>query len=590
MIDFKKSLIQLQNNFLEDIRDCYQKLTVYFFSIIALILLFRVISPWLWSVHLIDVDVSQYMEWVLPWIHDNMDGIEFYFYSIFTFLVGVILFMIKPIIFDAKFGPVFLYISFVSLLLTMAAFKIPYRFPVIHSYSDLSWIPPIFVSGTFLLLVNFSYSSKINSLFILSLAFICLIQVFPFSLYNNSYYFHPAWQIVQGTPLSEASMLYDALFTVVAALIMKLKVDLTYFSVIQGMVNLLGIVLVFQTVKKIFNHPTALFTVILFVIFNYFAGYSDPTFIPQSSFWRIDGWYFVFLAILRWGPYNLKTIALIPLFAFLNANNGLLVSLSWVSFSFLILINKNESYRLRNFLITIFIGGLSYFAFSYYQNDMVINFVKLRVGFLKISDTTFVWFLLPLIWAPLLFKSGPKSKELCLLSVFATFLIPYFWGRSHENNLLRVSLPVIIISGYYISQLRSRNFVFSCLLFHAAYTYSAPLNKRIVERVSRILDGHFLYANNLDFTKKNKDNSLAESQRELKKFIDLNLEKKIITCFPMSNMEFYLHYAGYKDYARLPAKEFIPCSFLITKKTFESYRNKVKKTGYDLQAVGTNEF
>ncbi len=581
----KSLFYKIREDFLCDFDKNRKSVVLYLLCVPILIIFFKLISSFLWSSSPFNVDVSIYTEWLVPWVSDYTDGIEFYFYSIFTFLVAAFIYFLGKPCREEKVSGIAIYSSFMFFLLTILYFRVQLKLPQLHGLGNESVFVGFSVFALYVCISQIKKSILLYSSIVAVFLFISLVQSFPFSFFNNSYYYYPAFQILNGKNLSEAYMQYDYLTTFIYMIPLYFKIDVTNISWINGFINFSGLVFLFVTLRKRFELSVALFTSFIFILFNYFANYSEPTYIPQTSFWRIDCWYFLFIAMINWGPLNRKTLILIPILSFLNAGIGTLACMAWASYSIFSLISVSKADRIKRIIMIGVVCLISIIINRSLQNELIATIVQLRIGFLKIGDSSFVWFVLPFVWAPMFKRNVKFREELIMLSLFAIFLLPYFWGRSNEYNLLRTLLPVIIIFAIYVSELKLKDAIFALLIFYASYIYSESIASRSIIRMTNLSNLKVSVENHLYFF-----SSTNSQGQELKKIIDENLAKNQISCFPDSAFDIYLRINEYKGYHEISAKDFLPCTALYFKDHFEKYRKNLNSINYDLVPVRTNEF
>lgn len=304
----------------------------------------------------------------------------------------------------------------------------------------------------------------------LLLAPVCFIATQPISWRDYTYIFAPSLRLLNGVAIRDIYFQYDLLPSLLAATWMKLGLALNTFQVLGQAAYFATILGVFLFSRKLFHKKElAVFLVTALVLGRIYASPWDAVCCFQVTPLRLDLWLPLLVVVYLRGPYHwssglvsgillllLKTFGIIYSLAYLQ----LLITLWAISYfdgrSSQSLGQSLRDYGKRCWLsvaIIILFGGASNFLFrnseygnyaSYYQ--------KIGFGFIQITSNSFYWYV-PTLLSMVLILLFRVRKEISptylasgiLLTYCAIGNSIYFFGRSHEHNILNIAIVLLFL-------------------------------------------------------------------------------------------------------------------------------------------------
>ncbi|MBI4931861.1 MAG: hypothetical protein HY841_13950 [Bacteroidetes bacterium] len=436
-----------------------------------LYLLFYHYSSYFWSFN----EKIPYSE-ALPYIRLHFkehDGIEGYVLYVMMFVNIIISFL------SVSF---FLYLKnkFVkSILILLLIFISSFFFIKIGFYPPMSatsnsafilLIVPILVCLLFFIALKIfeRMSTLFNCIFIVLLIPICFIAISPIVVYDYSFLFFPAIRILNGFGISEIYFRYDVLLSLIAFLWMKLHININYFQIVGQVSYFLFFIGLFFFSKSLFiNKKLSVSLLVLVVIIKYFALGSDPISVFEITPLRLDLWILILFFIYEKGVYHWTVGFITGLLVLLHKNFGIIYLASYIELCgilFLadilkkpfmstnfyalmkIIVKKHFILNSKNFLILVAFALFSIYLFNGLILGSALDFQKIGIGFLPIAPNSFYWYF-PIISSMtvlFLYKNKPLlSERYFSTSLFIVLLAignsMYFFGRSHENNIINIS-------------------------------------------------------------------------------------------------------------------------------------------------------
>lgn len=352
--------------------------------------------------------------------------------------------------------------------------------PPMTKYDDYKETTPFIVIVALLVTGLFFILHKYLSLkqFYLFLS-IFLIPVFfiatdPISIFDYSFILSPALSLIQGNHLSDIYFQYDLFLSLLAALWMKLNIDLNLFQVLGQLSFYALFIAVFWFSKKFYiNKLFAVFLIVLLLIVRFYAILLDPVAIFQVTPLRLELWLILLFLVYKKGAYHWLVAFVLGLLLMFHKNFGLLYLLAYyqliitlfiVDFvalkvnggytkaSLLEFLKKQLKLNVLNLLIIIAFVGISIVMFDGFFPKSAILYQQIGIGMIQISTKSFYWFVPTLLSAcfALLLKNKSKLEssyfQVGLMIVFFTIANSiYFFGRSHEHNILNIATPLVFL-------------------------------------------------------------------------------------------------------------------------------------------------
>ena len=447
----------------------------------------------------------------------------------------------------------------------------------------------MFVGAVFLLTIflSLNYKSWWISIFIFIFLFIlCLVTDTGLSRIDYNFIFPPAWRLLHGYGLNQTFSIYEHFLSILTAVWIK------FFPI--GTLPLLGrfsyFALFFGTyffARNLFNNKQlACYLLISLVIVKIYGNLLPPDAIMQVTPWRLD-WWIVLLALAYWKTTHHWIIgASLGLLIIFHHSFGCIYTISYFIFILMLIFFKRSfSLYFRNLIIVV-IAFLLYGIFLHPQLDMALFYQKTGMGFLRITRQSFYWYM-PVIFATT-FLLICKNRSLLSQRFFETSILllslaignsMYFFGRSHENNIINIAGVLLTVFFLFLDlidvelkQLTSKKFsrgavpLMACAVILAiSYQYADRAIKLVHTQFSNLKDHRFISDSFSDF----------ESLDFSKLRTLTNSSPKVIF---VSQQDFYFYYFG--GYALPQDYRCYTCSWFIMKNYINYLNDQLKKGFY----------
>ncbi len=449
--------------------------------------LYFLLAPWIWSQNGV-VDPTDVPSWSSGW-SEGLDGVELYALYVMMFLNLVFAYFINDRLSSGfiKRHQKFLLIPslVVSLLfLYTIGFHPPMSFSSnypLNRTTSYTLVDIIFraikvSSVVFSFTAFFYFIQKYASrwmpwLVAFLLIPICFISTHPMAWYDAQFIFAPALQLVYGAKFAAIYFQYDILLSLLALVWMNLKLDLNNFQLIgQSSFYLLLLGLFLLSRNWFVDKRLPLFFLVALILVRIYAGPNDVAFILQVTPMRLDLWFVLLLLVYFKGPSHWSAGFFCGFILVFHKNFGLiytgaylqlLLTLSLLDASQLsgnilaktrsvvsILFKKNYKS-----IVLIFIGLLTqYLVFKIGSVHQEASVSRPATLFTRISNNSFYWYMVPIVSLSfiLLFQLRAKLSINYFAGVlFAIFIVIgnslYFFGRSHENNIVNISAILLLL-------------------------------------------------------------------------------------------------------------------------------------------------
>jgi hypothetical protein len=159
---------------------------------------------------------------------------------------------------------------------------------------------------------------------------------------------------------------------------------------------------------------------------------------------RLDMWVLAMLAVDRWGLRSLKTACAFALWYLFDSTFGFLGA---GAYGFALAVQTLQARPLRlpwHQLVPLAAVALwQRWVFGSFISPAAAHYMRVQLGFLPISPVSLFWpIALLLAWATAVFvlhKEARASRLGLMLCLLAVAQLTYFFGRSHDHNLLNVA-------------------------------------------------------------------------------------------------------------------------------------------------------
>ncbi len=296
----------------------------------------------------------------------------------------------------------------------------------------------------------------------------CFFATMPIYLMNYCFIFAPALRMIHHFKLSEIYFQYDLLLSLLAVLWMKLDLDLNYFQVLGQLSIYLFLLLSFFWSRRFFlKKELSFYLLAALVLIKIYGLICDPVFAFQVTPLRLDWWILLIILTYEKGLYSKWTGLALGFLIIFHRTFGIIYAISYLETAFILLLSdfiqniptcplkaafkKHFKCNMVNgviiasaWAISTLLFGVSLESASLYQS--------IGIGFLPILDTSFYWYVIVMICAASIYLFKLREKLPDGYFAAGSFLIflaignsIYFFGRSHENNILNVAASLVFI-------------------------------------------------------------------------------------------------------------------------------------------------
>jgi len=269
---------------------------------------------------------------------------------------------------------------------------------------------------------------------------------------DYSYYIGPALKHWQGSPLGSFYMQYDLFGTLLFEGMMRLGFEMHQMQLVMALILAAWYGLYWLLILRLFrNRSVGLMLFVALVIVRFLNIQDHPAFVPQVLPQRMDMWVLLVLLAFHWGLDSLKTsFAFAVSYAF-DSTFGFLAAGVYAMAVLVALLGRPETAGKRATFLRLAtlatpiaaVAAGQQLVFGSIVSPAASYYLDVKLGFLPIASTSFFWPVALLVgWATATFvihRDQPSSRWGLLICLFAVAQLTYFFGRSHDNNLLNVS-------------------------------------------------------------------------------------------------------------------------------------------------------
>jgi len=582
-------------------------------------LLFMALSKWVWSLNP-QLSASEFTPFVRAYIFER-DGAESFVLYILLFLniilsVAITGWLLRTEISKNK------YLTGGIVLLCLAGYY----------FYNIKFIPPVadIGNGFLVAFVLFLICTTLYFLYqkmriitiillIIIVAFTTLVVAFPPSLPDLSYIVAPALRMRHGAKVSEIYFQYDILLSLFALLWLKLNLSLDWFPFLGQLSFFVFFIGCFLFSERLFKSKglSVLFLLALLII-RYYAALESGVTIFQVSPLRLDLWFILLVVAYKKGFNHWIFGVCLGLLAILHRNLGLIylgAYFALIAFLFLadtLPLIREKSLKLKSLFPVFFkylkshIVNLAIIAISFVLcyiltgeifSSSALTYRKYGIGMLPISKNSFYWYV-PIMLSTLAIFLFYYRKKLAdkyfstglFIILLAISNLMYFFGRSHENNIVNIS--AILLFALFV--------LFDILIFTSVERVQKPHQKSKKQTVEKkygfskkwslslpflviILSGYF-YSNRISDKLNRKFVNFEERQFSYSlqttpldttaiKSITANSSKVYFLDFQTDFYNYY--YGGYT-----PSGYFSPCNAWVFKKDLIKYLQGLLDNNY----------
>ena len=477
-----------------------------------------------------------------------------------------------------------------------------------HTLLNMATITFTFVG--MVLVWNWLYKKNLllaRILIVETLVLICFIPYSDLSYYDYAYLMGPALKVFQTGKIASAYFQYDLLPSIPAWFVIKNGGSVYDFRIFVQAFIFLFMLAAFIVARKFFANKSLAFCLLaMLIIVRIFMGMSEITYIPQSSSIRLDWWLLLFAAAHLWGLRNFKLgICFLLLIIFINSFAIVYLFCYFIAIVLLLALKFYDNYtenvsipasqlisdHLKPYLPNIalsFVGLVLYRLITgHIVNESLSVFKDFQIGMLPVSQDSLYWYfgaVFTFCFALLLifrkqFKNDYWESSIMLLFLFVGCSM-YFYGRSHENNIINLSgilLFVVVLCSDVLLQVFSNEgqplrlsqklvglaptgLIFLMLMISNEGMFS--VNTR--NYLNYIKNKHWTYPENFP------------TQTDLSTVAALTHNSKNVYFMTYAGRDFFFYYRGNYE---VPGK-FVPVDGWILKKDKIAFANDLMAKGY----------
>jgi len=342
--------------------------------------------------------------------------------------------------------------------------SIGFHLPMAEATSGYTCV--YFTIAILLLLLLFSalavkYPKTINCLIAGLLIPVCLISTQEIRFYDAAYIFSPALRILHGFKPFETYFQYDYLLSLLAAAWMKMHLAINLFKV-PLQLSYYGLLLgIYLFAQKFFSDKRyALYLLVSLVIVKIYGNIYDPIAMVQVTPLRLDLWFIVLvLAYFKGASHWLVGLSL-GFLVIVHHNFGMIYTASYLSLMVILFIFDAAEEKIGvkklirkyalSYALNISILLASLFCYGIFfgpkAGSSSFNFQKIGLGFLPIMRNSFYWYIAVILGLTFLMIANSRkhiSRRAFETGIFLIMLAIgnslYFFGRSHENNIINIA-------------------------------------------------------------------------------------------------------------------------------------------------------
>jgi hypothetical protein len=401
--------------------------------------------------------------WARPYILER-DGAE---PQVLLFLVMILIALVMLVMRLTRQQPSWRKVV-VPLAVVVAAFfgfrALP-RMPEVEIYTG-RWHVVAAITGVLLVAAAAWWVSKRKGAFLVFAAVLLPVCFLAANLPSHSdlaCILTPALRLRLGTPPAQIYFQYDYLPSLLAVGWHSLGGDPLSFIFCSQVSYYLLLLGGFLLARKMFADPRLAGLLLVFLcVVRIYAVSSDASALPQVTPLRLDLWLPLLALAWRFGLRHWSVGLAAALILFFSRSFGVLYLGAYplaIACAFLTYrVTASQPPPLRKDLAALarqltpaafFIGAALlalHLVFGAVVSDAMIIYRRLGVGMLRISPTSFYWWIMPMlaavVWLGFSLREDigeTKFQAALFLVALALANSIYFFGRSHEHNLINIS-------------------------------------------------------------------------------------------------------------------------------------------------------
>lgn len=437
------------------------------------------LAPWVWS-QSVPYNPAEITHWYLPEMEER-DGVELYVLYAMMFLN---LFSVYALSYgwNRLAGKPVRYLFGLLLVLAACAFIGAIGFhPPVSTIAELA-VPDIVTQSLTVMAVVLPvtlllyYLQQRSAQLVFALAAlllipVCFISTRSITWHDYQFILAPALRLFHGANVSEIYLPYDLLLSLVGLAWIKLQLDPNLFQVVgQGAFYLLLLGLFVFSRRWFVDKRLPVFLLVALVLVRIYAVLGGAATAFQVTPIRLDLWLILLLLVYFKGPHHWSAGVFCGLLLLLHHNFGLIYSAAYIQL-LLTLCVINTVKLPAGIIRTAQTAAIAFFKRNYpnfalmlagavahyllFKNPEIqddLNFIRMGIGFAKIATDSFYWYVVAGIGLSfmLLLRLRTRIPDNYLAASFCLIYLVignslYFFGRSHENNIINISAILLLL-------------------------------------------------------------------------------------------------------------------------------------------------
>lgn len=291
--------------------------------------------------------------------------------------------------------------------------------------------------------------------FIFGIFFLSTIKLVSPDDYNS--FIGPALKLLQGEKLGSFYIQYNLAGVYLFKYLMGLGFKLHQMQSVLGVIFVLWFSLYYFLASKFLKDRYLIFLfMISLIVVRFLALFHDPVRLPQVTPIRIELWVPLLLITYKFGLVSPLTAISFSAGYLLDNFFGFmylliyLIMIGFISLARIITKWSSTFYKLFILLTPVVISfAFQFFFFGTFISSAAQGFRDFRLGFIPTSPHSMFWvffFILPVyLFLTLKEEDFPLFKIRLFLLGLTVFQLIYFFGRSHEHNLLNISGILLLV-------------------------------------------------------------------------------------------------------------------------------------------------
>ncbi|MFI5196354.1 MAG: LamG-like jellyroll fold domain-containing protein [Chitinophagales bacterium] len=436
--------------------------------------IFFTFSRWIWSQnpHIPTTDYAAAMR-IAVFEHDGVESFVMYALVFVNMLLTLLAtaWVLKLKKNKSLYLPVFIILLLIS---GYYFFRVGFFPPFPSVDTQYIFLPVVLGLLSIGLFILYRYNSMLSKLAVVALAaFAGLVPLAPPSLVDLAFILDPALRLIHGFKVSEIYFQYDLFLSFLAYAWMKLNFAIEWFPYLGTLSFFLFFISIFFFSDRFFQTKglSVIFIIALILARLYMISF-DNQMIIQVTPLRLDLWIILLLVAHYKGVHHWLLGTCIGLLVLFHRNLGLIYLGSYVELlvvlfladivalvqekklnvkALSVLFVKHLRLNAKNLVIIVASIALCFILFKEMFSASALVYRKLGIGMLPVSRMSFYWYVPVILGCLVVFLLYYRNKLGAKYTTTGLFIIllavgnsMYFFGRSHENNILNITGILIL--------------------------------------------------------------------------------------------------------------------------------------------------